>query len=107
MMKNFMPSIKVILVFLILIMSLALLMIDFSSVYSFFIYMVKVIMFFIGCYCSGYGLAYGITRIKDVVTGRHSKRLDWYIRMGFYESAYLVELRGGRKFSKHYWKMFF
>lgn len=107
MMKNFMPSIKVILVFLILIMSLALLMIDFSSVYSFFIYMVKVTMFFITCYCLGYGLAYVIITIRDKVMERHSKRLNWYLRMGFYESAYLVELRDGRKLSKHYWKMFF
>jgi len=107
MMKNFMPSMPLILAYLIVTIMSSLILLDFSSVYSFSIYIVKVSMFFVACYCLGLGLGYGTTKIRDKVTQRHSKRFNWYLKMGFYESGYLVEPRLARNLSKYYWKMFF
>ena len=106
MMKNFMPYIMVIIVYLITVTVVSLL-IDFIDVYSFFLFIGEVTIIYIVFYSIGYVLAYGVAKIKDKMKKRRYKRFIWYYNMGLIESVLFSEPKYARNYSKNYWMRFF
>jgi len=99
MIKNFISSIMGLTIYFILAMVFSVLILDFSDMYSFFIYASKMIGIVCLCYCLGFGGSWFVTTTIDKIKDRHRKRFMWYYKLGLYESARLIE----PKFAKKYW----
>lgn len=107
MMKNFMPSITIITIYLIIVSIFSLLLLHFSSPYDFFLYIGMMFMIYVVFYSIGYGLTYTVTRIADGIKKRRYKRFIWYYNMGLIESVLFSEPKYARNYSKNYWMRFF
>jgi len=106
-MKNFMPSIMVMMIYLIGTLILFLLLFNFTSVYVFFLYIGKAMVIYIVCCCFGYGSVYGVTKIIDKTQECRRKRFMWYYNMGLIESVLFSEPKYAKNYSKHYWMRLF
>lgn len=97
-MKNFMPSMIIMLVWLITAIVFSLLMFDFPDIISFLVFLGKIMGIWSACYCGGYGGTWAIVTMIDKIKDRHKKRFMWYYKMGLLESAVLTEPRFAKKF---------
>ena len=98
-MKGFIHSMIILLLYLITMVIVSWILIDFSNMQDFFVYIGELVGLVSICYCIGSGGAWGVLSTIDKIKARHKKRFMWYYRMGLYESAVLAE----PKFAKKFW----
>ena len=96
-MKNFIPSMTIILIVLIVTIVFSLLSVHVFDLTSFLVFVGKIVGLWSACYCLGYGGTCAIVTMIDKIKDRHKKRFMWYYKMGLLESAVLTEPKYAKK----------